>query len=163
MPNAPSELAGSRRGAEVREQLRELGARGPQHLVELAGLELRHERPQRARDRRVRQLALAELDAVADEHERAAGLGLGRELGDEPALADARLAGDEHGRRATLRRALDGGAQHRHLGLARDQGVPFQDSGLGWTRYLPSRTASTASRPGVNAASWPSQISVIAQ
>ena len=49
---------------------------------------------QRAHDSRVRQLAVGELQAFADEHELAVGRRTPFELGDEAALADAGVAGD---------------------------------------------------------------------
>jgi hypothetical protein len=47
--------------------------------------------------------------------------------------------------------------------VRRAYGGWFQDSGRGWTRNFPRRTASTAIRPGSNDGSRPLQISVIAQ
>ena len=51
-------------------------------------------RAQRAHDGGVRQLAVGELQAFADEHELAVGDCPAFELGDQAALADAGIAGD---------------------------------------------------------------------
>ena len=67
-----------------------------EHRVVVAG-----ERAQRADDRGVGQLALAQLDALADSDTRRPR-GPGRELGDQARLADARLAGHEGERRTAV-------------------------------------------------------------
>ena len=98
---------------ELGEQRRQAG-RG---AAELAGVEA----AQRADDRRIGQLAVAEVDAVAGEHARALRPRAGRELGDQPRLADARLARDQGDRRAPIGRAVERRGQARELALAPDE------------------------------------------
>ena len=98
---------------ELGQQRRQAG-RG---AAELAGVEA----AQRADDRRIGQLAVAEVDAVAGEHARALRPRAGRELGDQPRLADARLARDQGDRRAPVGRALERRGQARELALAPDE------------------------------------------
>ena len=59
--------------------------------------EMPSERTQRLDERLIRQLRADEIDRAADEHLQFRGAGACRELGREPGLADARLAGDEDG------------------------------------------------------------------
>ena len=59
--------------------------------------------PQRADQRGVGELALAELDAVADEHERARLARPAEQLAGQARLADAGLAGDQRQRRTAGR------------------------------------------------------------
>jgi hypothetical protein len=59
----------------------------------------------RAYDRRVGQLALAQLHAVADQDERAGGTGAVGVLGHQAALPHPGLAGHEQCRRVALGRA----------------------------------------------------------
>jgi hypothetical protein len=73
---------------------------------------------QGADDGREGQLAVAEIDAVADEDSRALRTGAGAELGDEASLADPRLAGDERDRGPAIGRALEGRREARELTLA---------------------------------------------
>ena len=60
---------------------------------------LAHQRAQRAQQRRVRQLAVGLLDALAAQHERRSVLVGSREplleLADEPRLADARVTAEQ--------------------------------------------------------------------
>ena len=88
---------------ELGQQRRE--ARGA--AAELVGAQA----AQRADDRRVGQLAVAEVDAVAGEHARALRAGAGGELGDQARLADARLAGDQRDRRARRSAARSSAAE----------------------------------------------------
>ena len=89
------------------------GGRGERVERRVAGA---RERAQRADDRRVGQLALPQLDAVAADHAHAVGAGRALELGQQPGLADARLAGDERQRRAGRRRPrVERRAQLREL------------------------------------------------
>jgi hypothetical protein len=76
---------------------------------------------QRADDRAEGQLAVAEVDAVAGEHARPLRPGAVGELGDQPRLADARLARDEHDGGAPARGALQRGAEAGELALAPDE------------------------------------------
>ena len=62
--------------------------------------------PERRDDRRERNLAVAQLDALAHESARARAFGTRGELGDQPALADSRVARDEDHRRRPPGRAL---------------------------------------------------------
>ena len=109
-------LRGGVRRAELRHQLRERGARGGRQPVGDVGAalgQLAGDRAQRVDQRRVRDRGAAQLQAVADEHARAGVAGAGFELGDEPALADAGLAGDEgeggNARRRAAERAVESG------------------------------------------------------
>ena len=97
-------------GVELGEQRREAD-RAPAQLVGA-------QPPQGADDRREGQLAVAEVDAVAGEHARALFAGAGGELRDQPRLADARLAGDEHDRGPPVGGALQSGAEPGQLALA---------------------------------------------
>ena len=99
----------------------------------LGGVELRQERretrcaaaelvraqaAQGTDDRGVGQLAVTEVHAVAGEHARALFAGAGAQLGDQARLADARLARDQHDRRAPVGRALERRAEPGQLALA---------------------------------------------
>ena len=106
--------------AELREQGGELRARAGGQLVE-HGVAVARERAQDAHDRRVGQLLLAELDALAERDARAALAGAACELGQHPRLADARLAGDEGERRVPARRVAQRGLELCKLGRAADQ------------------------------------------
>jgi hypothetical protein len=102
--------------AQLRQQLGQCGARLRAQAVgevDPALGEVARDRAQRVDERRVRELGAAQLEAMADEH-----VGLGPvlvracararlELGDQAALADAGLAGDEHERRSAARGALE--------------------------------------------------------
>ena len=79
------------------------------------------ERPQRGDQRRVRDLRAAELEALAEQHARAALARAGLELAQQPRLADARLAADEDERRAAGRGAVERVAQQLQLGAAADE------------------------------------------
>ena len=87
---------------EAGQDLRERRARGRRQRAErlMAGA---GQRAQRADDRRVRQLALAQLDAVAADHAHAVRPGHALELGHQPRLAEPGLTRDERepGRFAT--------------------------------------------------------------
>src|SRR5436305_1109262 len=77
---------------------RESGAsstRGSEDLREVILVDGARQPPQRGDDRRERDLAFAQLDALTDERPCPSSLGPCRELGDEPALAHARIAADE--------------------------------------------------------------------
>ena len=86
-------------GQQRRELRADAGGQLREHRIGVA-----HERAQRGDERRVRQLALAQLDAFAAQHARAVSRRARLELGHQPALADTRLADDERQRRATRRR-----------------------------------------------------------
>ena len=114
-------LAGrARLAAELGEQRRELGAGAGGELVENR-VALAREPAQDADDRRVGELLVAELDALAD---RDAGAAVGRpagELGDRARLADARLARHEGERGAAV-----GGVAQRGLELGELRRAPDQ-------------------------------------
>ena len=106
-PRRPSiaSTSSSRRGLVVRRRRVQDRARGPEHGGERVGSELALELAQDRGERGVRQLAVAELDAVADQHARAAGARARRELRQQARLADAGLAAHQDGgRRACARR-----------------------------------------------------------
>jgi hypothetical protein len=115
--------------AEVRHEARQLPARGTEHLDQVVGIELRGQRPQRADDRRVRQLGVADLDAVPEQHDHAVLARLLRDLADEPALADARLARDQDARGLAGRGGGDRGTQHLELTFPSHQSGARQASG----------------------------------
>ena len=85
------------------------------------GSRVAHERAQRRDERRVGQLALAQLDAVAAQHARPAGGGARLQLAHEPALADARLADDERERRLAAGGVGERGLELRQLERAADE------------------------------------------
>ena len=110
-------LAGGRDAGEERGQLgQHLGPEAGEHGVGVA-----RQRAQRAHERGVGQLALAELHAVAAQHARAAGLGAGRELGHQPRLAHARLADHEGQRRLPGGGVRQRGLELRELELPADE------------------------------------------
>ena len=79
------------------------------------------ERAQRGDERHVGQLALAEVHAVAGQHQRAAVGRLALELGEQARLADARLAGQEHDRGPLVGGLGERGLELRQLGGTADQ------------------------------------------
>ena len=85
--------------AEPGEDLGERVARGAGEQRRERGIAGAGQRAQRADDRRVGQLALAQLDAVAADHADAVGARRALELAQQPRLADAGLAGHERERR----------------------------------------------------------------
>ena len=90
-------------------------------LVELLGGRLAHERAQRVRERAERQALAAHLDAAAGEDPRAR---LARALGgllDEPRLADAGLATEEHDRGIARDGSVERRRQRRQLGIPADE------------------------------------------
>ena len=99
-----------------RQQPRELGAVGAQRVVERGLVDPAVELSQRFDDRAERQ-PVAELEATADQREATVALDLQREFAHEACLADARFAGDEHGRSPlVLGRGVVRGPQPRQLG-----------------------------------------------
>jgi hypothetical protein len=66
-------------------------------------------------------LAVAEVNALAGQHPRAARVGAIGQLGDEARLADAGLAGDERHRRAAVGGAIERGEKAGKLALAADE------------------------------------------
>ena len=89
--------------------------------VELVRLELAHERPQHADQRREGQLTVAQLDAVADEHARPLRPRPDGELAQQPRLADTRLAGDQHRPRAAGTGGLERRFKRLQLGRATNE------------------------------------------
>ena len=82
-----------------------------------------HERPQRRQQRGVRQLVLAELDAVAREHARTGLARVPLQLVGEPRLADARLTANQCERWTAL-----GGVAQGRLQLGELSGSPDEAS-----------------------------------
>ena len=108
-------------GIEVRQHLRQLGAGRPDELIELLGRRVAHERAERVRERAERQALAAHLDAAAREHPRARlARALGRLL-DEPRLAHAGLATQEHHRGVPRDRSVERRRQRRQLGVSADE------------------------------------------
>ena len=91
------------------------------HLVGQRRVAGAGERAQRGHQRHVRELALAEVDAVAREHERPVPGGAALELRQQARLADARLAGHEHQRRLAVRGGRERGLELGQLGGPADQ------------------------------------------
>ena len=103
--------------AQSRQQRRD----GRAHVVGERGVPGAGERAQRGDERQVGQLALAEVDAVAGEHERAGLARAALDLGEQPRLADPRLAGEEHERRAPVGGVRERRLERGELGVAADQ------------------------------------------
>ncbi len=105
------------RGLAARCALAETGQhrsqRGPQRVGQgvQGRIAVAKQRPEGAEQRRVGQLALAELDAVAGEHERVERARAADQLIDEAGLADAGLAGYENQGRAPVGRVVQRGLQ----------------------------------------------------
>ena len=100
-------------GVELGEERREPGRR-PAELVD-------GQAAQRADDRCVGQLAVADVDAVAGEHARALLASAAGELGHQARLADAGLPGHERDGGAAVGGALQRGGEARELALAPDE------------------------------------------
>ena len=104
---------------------------------------------QRANERRVGQAAVAERQAVADQHLRAGSARRGHELGGEPRLADARVPPPRGGstagrpRRATARAAAGSAQPHVRRRSGWSCGA--------WPRSYP-RSASSSTGPKAQAA-----------
>ena len=113
--------AGSGHGPEVGDQPGQLGATLAQDDVELFRVGPADEPAQGFGDRGVRHRALAEVDAAAEQHDGALGLGDRGDLGDDPRLADAGLAGQERRAAATLVGRLQGRAQSADLAGSADE------------------------------------------
>ena len=101
-------VVGAAGAAGLGQQPAELRAARPGQLDELLGAELALEVAQRSDDRRVGQLALAQLHAVAGEHARPGGAARSAHSAISRALADTGLAGHQEGRRLALGRAREG-------------------------------------------------------
>ena len=115
------------RDVDLRQQRGQLDVRGVRQVVDRRVV-IARERPQRGDERRVGQLALPQLDALAPEHARAGLAGAVAQLGHEPGLADAGLAGHERERRAAV-----GGLGERRFEL-RELGRPADQARAGDTR-----------------------------
>ena len=85
----------STRPAERRNQACEVGARAADHGVEDLGLERPDERPERLDDRPVRDAAVTDVGAAADDDAHPAGRRERGRLRDQARLADTGLARDE--------------------------------------------------------------------
>ena len=111
MPEGNVESSGSASVRQLGDQPGQLGRRRPEGVLELRSRNLADERAQDLDDRAERQASLPERDAAAGQDERGArrsGFAQaclrrlpdpGDELGDQPALADPRLAVDQDHRR----------------------------------------------------------------
>ena len=102
------------------QQRRQLVARGGGKLQQ-RGVLGTDQRSQGADQRRVGQLAVAELDALAAEHACAVVARLAGQLAQQPRLPDARLAGHERQRRAARVGVAHGLHERRELVVAADQ------------------------------------------
>ena len=119
-PRLSGRIIGRRRRGDglgqPRNQRRELGANRVGKILE-HGVAGARERAQRGHQRRVRELALAQPHAVAAERARARSAGARGELGQQPRLANTRVAGDERQPRTTGgcvgERGLELGQLHR--------------------------------------------------
>jgi hypothetical protein len=133
-------------GGELGDERRQLGAgrraEPVEHRIAGAG-----ERAQRADERRVGQLALAQLNGVpADDDRVLLVAGAALELGQEPALADAGLAGDEGERRLALLGLAQGRLQLGELVRPADQ-ASARDAGRHDLQYAPPTRSSGAPPP----------------
>ena len=79
------------------------------------------ERTQGLDERLVRQLGADEIDRAPEQDLEPRGAGARRELGREPGLADARLAGDEDGRAAPRPRRVERALELPELARASDE------------------------------------------
>ena len=130
-------------GADGGQQAGQLGPDARAEVVEDVGA-VAGQRAQRADERPVGQLALAELDRLAVQDVRAEGARAVLELGDEPALADARLP-----RHEGERRARGGGVSERSLELRHLAGAP-DEPGAGHAR----RHGGSIARGDVGLGPW---------
>src|SRR5918996_6439464 len=92
---------------------------------------------QRADERGVGKLALAELDAVADQHGRAPLAPPAGELVEQPRLPDPGLAGDKHERGTPLGRVVKGGLQLGELAGPADEAGACHSNGHRRLSILP--------------------------
>ena len=99
--------------AQLGQQVGERVARARRELLGRVRAHPARERPQRGDERRVRDLRAAELEALAQEHARIARTRARLHLAQQPRLADARLAGDEHERRPPAGGALQRAFEQR--------------------------------------------------
>ena len=83
-------------GTELWHQPAELNTDRAQDIVHVRWRNLRHDAAQQVGDRGQWQHQLAVLDAPTDHHHGTRLPRAGGQLGDEPGLSDARLAGNEH-------------------------------------------------------------------
>jgi hypothetical protein len=100
-------------------QPRQLGPCAGVERVE-HGVALTHERAQRGDERRVRQLALAQLDRITGQYARTRRAGALVQLAQQPRLADARVTRHEAERRVTGCRVAQCGLQLLELRGAPD-------------------------------------------
>ena len=117
-------LVGGRAGgvAGLGQQPAQLGAPRPGQLGDGLGAELAPQLAQHGDDRRVGQLALAQLDAVAAQHARAGSPGALGTLVHQAALADARVPGHQQRARLALLGARERMVEARQLLGAADEG-----------------------------------------
>ena len=111
-----------RRGrAQLGHEAGQLRAGAAEHRVQLVGPDGGRQRPQGLHHRRVRQDAVADVEAAAGQHHGAGRAGLAGELGDQPGLAHPGLAGHHDGDRLAGRGALQRRPEPSELGGATDQ------------------------------------------
>ena len=104
---------------QLRNEPRELGEAGAGGIGDPGGVDVVHQGAKRLDDRAEGEPVVTEGDRSPLEHEPVAGSKLIGQLGDEPGLADARLATDEDQR---------GFAGHRGAGRTEERGqLPWSD------------------------------------
>jgi hypothetical protein len=141
-------LEGVLAGRPVPEAGEHVRERRPQRVGERVegGMLVAYERSQRRHQRRVGELALAELDAVAGEHE---GSRLARppdELLDQARLPHARLAGYQRQRGAPISRVVKRGLQLGELAGSPDEAGACHAGGHRRMTILPPRGPGGGSR-----------------
>ena len=107
----------------------EVGAGRADHDLEAVGVELADELAEDLDDRAVRQALLAHVGARPAEDEHATSVGGASQLGHQPALADAGLAGDQQVRGRPLDGGIERGERGVQLGPATDRDGADEASG----------------------------------
>jgi hypothetical protein len=127
-----------RRPAELRHQPGQLRPRVAEELVQRGGIRRGDQRPQRLDHRRVRQGAVAHVEAAADQHGGVGGPGPPGTLGDQPRLAHPSLARHHHRGGRSGHRPVQRGVEPGQL-----RGATHQDragDALVHARILPERS-----------------------
>lgn len=106
---------------EIRHEPRELVTGGTRQLKQLTDVDPPEQGLQHRHEGCVRKAVLTQLDAVAPQHMEVVVLGGEGRLGDQPALADAGAARDEHRRPPTGRRVAQRAAEDVLLGVPADE------------------------------------------
>ena len=107
--------------AQVRHEPRQAVGGWPEDGASVRRVEASEDRPERLDEWRVRKAAFSKVEAAAADGRSAGRLDARRDLGDEPALADAGLSGDQGERRSTGRRPVVRGQELLELGLSPDE------------------------------------------